>query len=160
MVERFNYTFISNSFSQILTNLCVISLLCASCHCEGKRTDHLRPWQEAVCRPPSPLPEQTGQNRGEPWFPKTKQNKKQATLRIYVVSHLLSSAAGSSPVYASRRGAVCRALHHFDGKGLLIHAGAGVACYSTYQTADTNLESDIQHPENCSVSGEKEFFSK
>lgn len=48
-----------------------------------------------------------------------------------LASDLLRSAAVPGPVYAAGRGAVCRALHHFDGKGLLIHAGAGAVRRTT-----------------------------
>ncbi len=62
-----------------------------------------------------------------------------------LMSDLLCCAVGPGPVYAARWGAMCWALYHFDGKGLLIHAGAGAACYASTQTADINNSMVIKH---------------
>ena len=58
---------------------------------------------------------------------------------IVLMTDLLCCAVGPGLVYETRGVAVCWTLHHFDGKGLLIHAGAGAACgaQSTKETANT-----------------------
>lgn len=74
-------------------------------------------------------------HRGEPWNPERNATAELGRITenlILLMSHLLCCAAGPGSLYAARWRAVCRTLHHFDGKGFLIHAGAGaVACTKT-----------------------------
>lgn len=122
---------LSTVFGSMLTNLCVTSRCRVSCRCEGKTTDHRRPWSEAACRPPSLLHGWTGQIQKKTMKSTKKWLQKMTVCLIVLTSDLLCGAARPCPMYAARWGTVCRALHHFNGEGLLIHAGTGAACHST-----------------------------
>lgn len=57
-----------------------------------------------------------------------------------LTTHLLRSAALPDAVRAAGRGAVCWALHHFDGECFLVHAGATAVRRASEQAKDAKRE--------------------